>query len=139
MKKAMFRVLAVALIVAFTLPAAACGVIDKATNAVTKAQKQVTRPAKNKQTARPAKRQQTQKKAGKQAKPGQQLKAQGKKGNQGLKAQQGNKKQRVEQKIARLAKVKAAIEKDGKTADPVYKKICDRLERLKTGPPKKNG
>ncbi|MFA5866377.1 MAG: hypothetical protein WC891_00210 [Actinomycetota bacterium] len=120
MKKMMFRILAVALIVAFTLPAAACGVIDKATSALTGGQKQVTRPAKDKQAARVKPRPQARKQAGKQ----------------GLKGKAGNQVQRVKQRIVRLEKVKAAIEKDGKTAEPIYKKVCDRLERLKAKPGK---
>ncbi len=126
MKKTMFRILAVALIVAFTLPAAACGVIDKATNAITGGRKQVTRPAKDKQAAQTKQRRQN-------------LKAQiqkGKQGKQSLKGKAGHRAQRVKQRIARLEKAKTAIEKEGKTAEPIYKKVCDRLERLKAKPGK---
>jgi hypothetical protein len=132
MKKTMFRILAVALIVAFIIPAAGCGAINAAKNAITKAQKQVTRPAKSKQAGNLPKRPQMLQRGGRQGQ-------QGRQGPQNLQGKPGQAQATVEQRIARLEKVKAAIEKDGKTAEPIYKKVCDRLERLKAGPPKNKG
>lgn len=42
-------------------------------------------------------------------------------------------------RVYRFVFYRVGRKEDGKTAEPVYKKICDRLERLKAGPPKKNG
>jgi hypothetical protein len=111
MKKTIMKVLATSLVLAFLFPAAAFGATGK-TGGQTAA-----KPKANKQAAaqltpeeRQARRQERR---------------------EAKKARFKEKReQALTRKIARLQKAKAAMEEKGKTADPKYQKVVDRLADL---------
>jgi ubiquinone biosynthesis protein UbiJ len=107
MKRTLMKLLAATVVLAFLFPTAAFGVTGQAT----------TRPNANQQSA--AQLTPEQRQARRQER---------------LAARKARVKEQREKQIARqitrLEKVKAAMEKNGKTSDPKYQKVVDHIAKL---------